>query len=68
MYFDNLEDVKKHANEVICFYSDNNPYVKYDLEKEFADKASTKQVIIKNGGHLTTEFGYTEFKELLEYL
>ena len=68
MYFDNLEDVKKHANEVICFYTKNDPYVKYEAEKEFADKASTKQVIIENGGHLNSEFGYTEFKELLEYL
>ena len=38
MYFDNLEDVKQYANEIISFYSDNNPYVKYEVEKEFADK------------------------------
>ncbi len=38
MYFDNLEDVKKYANEIICFYSDNDPYVKYEVEKDFADK------------------------------
>ena len=68
MYFDNLEAIKNYAKEIICIYSNNDPYVKYDLEKEFADKVSTKQVIIENGGHLTTEFGYTEFPELLEYL
>ena len=38
MYFDNLEDVKQYANEIICFYSDNDPYVKYEAEKDFADK------------------------------
>lgn len=38
MYFDNLEDIKKYANEIICFYSNNDPYVKYEAEKEFADK------------------------------
>lgn len=42
MYFDNLEDVKQYANEIICFYSDNDPYVKYEAEKEFADKARYK--------------------------
>ena len=30
MYFDNLEDVKQFADEIICFYSDNDPYVKKD--------------------------------------
>ena len=48
MYFDNLEDVKKYANEIICFYSDNDPYVKYEVEKEFADKIATEQILIPN--------------------
>ena len=68
MYFDNLEDVKKFAEEVICFYSKNDPYVKYEVEKEFADATATKQVVIDDGGHLNSESGYSEFKELLEYL
>ena len=48
MYFDNLEDVKKYANEIICFYSDNDPYVRYETEKDFADKIATEQVFIPN--------------------
>lgn len=44
MYFDNLEDVKQYANEIICFYSDNDSYVKYEVEKDFADKIVTEQV------------------------
>ena len=44
------------------------PYVKYDVEKEFADTIATKQIVIDDGGHLNSESGYTEFKELLEYL
>ena len=68
MYFDNLEDVKQYAKEIICFYSKNDPYVKYEVEKEFADKVATKQVVIDAGGHLNSESGYSEFKELLEYL
>ena len=65
MYFDNLEDVKNCCNEIICYYSDNDPYVKYDVEKEFADTISTKQYCIHNGGHLNSESNYSEFKELL---
>ena len=68
MYFDNLEDVKQLAQEIICFYSKNDPYVKYEVEKDFADTIATKQIVIDNGGHLNSESGYTEFKELLEYL
>ena len=68
MYFNNLSDVKKCANDIICFYSTNDPYVKYEKEKEFADNIATKQIIISNGGHLNSESGYSEFIELLEYV
>lgn len=68
MYFDNLKDVKQYSEEIICFYSKNDPYVKYEVEKEFADTIATKQIIIDDGGHLNAESGYTEFKQLLEYL
>ena len=68
MYFENLKDVKGLAKEIICFYSKNDPYVKYEAEKEFADTIATKQIVIDDGGHLNSESGYTEFKELLEYV
>ena len=68
MYLENLRDVKKYCNDIICFYSDNDPYVKYGKEKEFADIISDKQIIVPVGGHLNAESGYTEFKELLEYI
>ncbi len=42
MYFDHLEDTKKYAKEIICFYSDNDPYVKYEAEKAFADALRSK--------------------------
>ena len=68
MYFDNLSDVKKYSDEIICYYSDNDPYVKYDKEKEFADTIATEQILINNGGHLNSESGYTEFEELLKHI
>ena len=52
MYFDNLDDVKQYANEIICFYSDNDSYVKYETEKDFANKIATEQILIPNGGHI----------------
>lgn len=68
MYLDNLEDIKNYCNDIICFYTKNDPYVKYEVEKDFADLISTKQVVIEDGGHLNLESGYTEFKELLEFI
>ena len=68
MYFDNLADVKNYCDDIVCFYSDNDPYVKYEAEKEFADTITTNQIMIVGGGHLNSESGYAEFKELLEYL
>ncbi len=68
MYFDNLSDIKNYCDDIVCFYTDNDPYVKYDAEKEFADSITDNQIVIKNGGHLNSESGYTEFSELLKYL
>ncbi len=68
MYTDNIEDIKNYANEIVCFYSDNDPYVAYDVEKDFADKVATKQILIKNGGHLNAGSGFSEFPQLKDYI
>ena len=68
MYFDNLVDVKNYCNDITCFYSDNDPYVKYEAEKEFADTLTDNQIMIPLGGHLNEESGYKEFPDLLKYI
>lgn len=68
MFLDNLTDIKDYCKEIICFYSKNDPYVKYEIEKDFADTIANKQVIIEDGGHLNSESGYTEFDELLKFI
>ena len=65
MFIDNYAYVKNYCNNVICYYSDNDPYVSFEKEKEFADAISNKQYVIHNGGHINAEFGYTEFKDIL---
>lgn len=52
----------------ICFYSDNDPYVKYEVEKVFADKIATEQVLIPNAGHINSESGYDTFEDIVSYL
>lgn len=68
MYFNNLKDIKKYCKDIVCFYTKNDPYVKHEKEKEFADTIADKQVIIEDGGHLNTDSGYQEFKDLLKYI
>ena len=68
MYFDNLIGVRDCCDKVICLYSDNDPYVKFEAEKDFADNIATEQVVIKDGGHLNFEAGYSKFEKLLEYI
>ena len=65
MFIDNLEDIKNYCDDIICYYSDNDPYVKFEIEKEFADTVSNEQHIIKNGSHLNSESGYLKFEEIL---
>ena len=68
MFLNNLKEVKNYCNEIICFYSDNDPYVKFEVEKDFADTISNEHHIIKDGGHINSESGYTEFKDILNVL
>ncbi len=68
MYINNLQDIKNFADEIVCFYSNNDPYVPFIKEKEFADTVATKQIILDGAGHINAESGYTKFKDILKYL
>ena len=68
MYVDNLEEVRQYADEIICFYSDNDLYVKYEVEKEFADTIATEQVFIPGAGHINSESGYDTLEDIVGYL
>lgn len=68
MYLDNLQDVTQYANEIICFYSDNDPYVKYDTEKEFADTITKNQILMPKAGHINAESGFDTFEDIVNYL
>ena len=65
MFTDNFAEVKNYCFEISCFYSDNDPYVPFEKEKEFADALTDHQFIIKDGGHINTESGYTKFPQIL---
>ena len=64
----NLNEINKYVNEIICIYGDNDPYIPQDVLHDFATKVNAKEVIIHNGGHLNKSSGYTSFDEIFKYI
>lgn len=65
---EDLKNIKKCCSDIVAIYSNNDPYVKFDVEKEFADTIATKQIVVDNGGHLNSGSGYSKFDLLLSFL
>ncbi|HNY25339.1 MAG TPA: alpha/beta hydrolase [Alphaproteobacteria bacterium] len=78
-YFDDLnetfiennfdwERIKSNAGKITILYGDNDPYIPLKAAQRLAEKLKQPITIIKNGGHLNAEFGFTKFDELLNIL
>ncbi len=65
---EDIAKICKICNEIICIYSDNDPYVPIEKAELFANKIEGKKVLINNEGHFNEKYGYKEFREILEYL
>lgn len=63
-----LKTVEKYCYERICIYSDNDPYVPINEAENFANMINAKKLLIEQVGHFNEKSGYTEFKELLNYI
>ena len=63
-----LHYVKLNNMRLDLFYGDNDPYVPQKQPETLAKELGIKPHIIKGGGHLNAESGYTEFSELLEFV
>ena len=66
---DRIDGFKRHAKEVVCIYSDNDPYVPFYLLEMFARCLADKVKIINGGGHFNSDSGHGEkFEELLSFI
>ena len=63
-----LKQTCELCNEVICFYSNNDPYVPMDKAELFTETVKGKKVLINNAGHFNEKYGYKEFREIMEYI
>ncbi len=69
MFVKNLKKFKNYCNQVVCFYSENDPYVTLSALKHFEKQIANISINIKNGGHFNTDSGYGKgFKELLMFI
>ena len=60
--------VQSQGCDIDIIHGDNDPYVPVSHAKILSDKLNVPLNIIKNGGHLNSETGYTNFPEILEFL
>lgn len=61
-----IEKFGKICEEVICVYSDDDPYIPREMSEKFARLAGARSVIVPGGKHLTTGSGFREFPQLLK--
>jgi len=62
----NFRKLKKLIPVSYVLYSDNDPYVDEKYSLQFARKIKSKLILVKKGGHLNTEFGFTKFPLIFE--
>jgi serine hydrolase len=55
-------------NNFYIFHGDNDPYVPLEKAEELAEKLESNVIVIKDGGHLNNDAGFSTFPELLEVI
>ncbi len=63
-----INEIHNYCKEIICLYSDNDPYIPIKELEKFAKIVANKSVIVRNGGHINTESGYTSFQEIIPFI
>ncbi|MCL2440076.1 MAG: alpha/beta hydrolase [Alphaproteobacteria bacterium] len=62
------DKIRKNAGRLTIFAGDDDPYVPLAVSQRFADFLKIPLTIIKNGGHINSESGYTTFPQILEVI
>lgn len=68
MFLEDITSFRELCDKRICFYSNNDPYLKTEYCQNFAKDIGAVEVIIKNGGHLNTDAGFVEFPQILNHI
>ncbi len=68
MYTNYASKFKDLCKERVCYLAKNDPYVKFDKLKEFANLIDAKEIVSNNAGHFNKDSGFAEFEDLLKYV
>ena len=60
-----FSEVNKHVSKVHVLIGDNDPYVPQETLTSLADLLGVHPEIIKDGGHLNIDSGFSTFPQLL---
>lgn len=61
----NWQKVRQGAKKICLLAGDNDPYVPVHISEKVAENLKVTLNVIKDGGHLNAESGYTSFEHLL---
>jgi Predicted esterase of the alpha/beta hydrolase fold len=65
---DNLKMINDYVKFIICYYSDNDPYLNQDDLERFAILTGADKRFISGAMHFNTDSGYTTFFDLLDMI
>ena len=60
--------IRENSRSFICMAGDADPYVPTAQATEIADSLDQELIIVAGGGHLNSEFGFSQFPQLLQAL
>ena len=60
--------IKQNSKKITLLHGSDDPYVPLEQPKTIAKNLGAPLHTIKNGGHLNTESGYTEFPDIFSYI
>ena len=67
-FMEDISGFDKLCSRRIAIYSDNDPFVPYNLLDDFSKKIKSEVHIINNAGHFIEDDGYDKFPELLSII
>lgn len=62
------ETIKNTGSNITIIHGDNDPYVPIEQPLEIANKLNIDLQLLKDGGHINTETGFTDFPEILDFI
>ena len=68
MYTDRISEFKNYCDNVICFYSKDDPYIKFNQLQIFANSVHAIHKIYEHAGHFNEKAGYKKFEDILPYI